>query len=401
MKANSTVGSAFGNPEEIRSYKEDNFWVLPKTMIGIELELEGVTSIPVLKSPNYWSVKEDGSLRNLSANTTSIELVLNFPLSGHDLTSAISYLNTVLNSKKEKYKISPRCSTHIHLDVRELDFNKLLNLLIIYTILEKPLYNYCGGDRENNNFCLPFYKAEKNVFEHLSYFDIVNEHFNKLQNIVLSDYRYSGLNLCSIKKFGSLEFRQFPGTMDVHKISQWINIIMCIKKAAIEYNKELKVLPLSFSENGIEKSVSDIFGKYFKYIKYSQLEYDVLCGVRQAQDIIYKRNIEIEDTILSAIDAGKTSGSYYDKLVEKFDTFSNDNPPVKQTKFIGHFPYLLNILKGDIWPFNNKYFVYEKKRTTSGFIISIVSNNNNITYSYSLLTNGYLFSLGKDTPPPQ
>ena len=282
-----TVGKAFGKAAEIRSYKEDAQWVLPSCMVGVELELEGIAPTFKFSGSNYWEVKEDGSLRDINDGETSKELVFSVPLCGYDLTKALSILKHTLDKQKKKPVTSPRCSTHIHIDVRELTFNKLLNFLVLYTIVERPLYHYCGNSRENNNFCLPFYKAEGAIFSHISSKDMLSG-ANELVASVLSNKRYSGLNICALKLFGSVEFRHLPGTVDVDKITQWINILMCIKKAAIEYNGQLQLIPKTFSEKGIENNVKEIFKNYYQYITYPELEYDVLQGIRQAQDILYE-----------------------------------------------------------------------------------------------------------------
>lgn len=341
-KEAGTVGGLYGKQEEIRSYKEDTSWVLPTTMIGVELELEGVKTFPKFSGPQYWETKEDGSLRDIDdEGSTSMELVFAIPLCGYDLTKALSILKHTLDKQKYKPVVSPRCSTHIHIDVRELNFNKLLNLLIIYTIVERPLYHYCGNDRENNNFCLPFYKAESRVFNAISQKDILGTK-DRLVNITSGDRRYSGLNLCSLQRFGSLEFRQLPGTTDVDKITQWINIIMCIKKAALDYTEELQTLPVSFSEKGIEKNVKEIFGEYYPYIKYPELEYDVLQGIRQAQDIIYESKMDSEEQTL--VEKMRSDNPvYYNKILEKFNLKGKKIPDKKEAKIKASYNYSPNV----------------------------------------------------------
>jgi len=45
--------------------------------------------------------------------------------------------------------------------------------------------------------------------------------------------KYSALNSNSLATFGTLEFRHMAGTVDINKISDWINILLQLKVAAI------------------------------------------------------------------------------------------------------------------------------------------------------------------------
>jgi hypothetical protein len=288
MSNYKNVGDFYGKQQDIRTFKEDNDWVLPSTMMGLEIELEGFSKYPKFNGPQYWEQKEDGSLRNIREKIP-IEFVFASPLCGYDLTRAISLFDETIASLKEKPYASPRTSTHVHLDVREISFNQLLNLIIMYTVVERPLYKYCGIQREESNFCLPFYKAEGLVFEQLYATDIIGN-AEQLVSVTTGQNRYNGLNVCALKKFGTLEFRQFPGTFNTVLIRRWINIIMCLKKAAVEYSGNLFKLPAVFSEAGIKTQVEKIFGNYFPYLDYPEMEYDVLLGIRLAQDILYRND---------------------------------------------------------------------------------------------------------------
>ena len=314
-KKHMTVANVFNRNEEIRSYKEDDMWVLPGCMIGVEIELEGVRERFKFKGPAYWEEKQDGSLRDIDSHLSSTELVFSLPLCGYDLKRALLAFDTCMKEVAVRPKTSPRCSVHVHIDVRDLNMSKLLNLLVIYTIVERMLYKFCGEGREDSNFCIPFYKGESRIFEYLSAHDMLNE-ADGLIDAASSERRYSGLNVCSLKRYGSLEFRQFPATLDINKIMLWINIIMSIKKAALEYKNELTELPKSFSEEGIEKKVSGIFGNYFQYLKYPELEYDVLQGIRQAQDILYAKRMEATDVEINNR-KDEVPSPFYTKLIQK------------------------------------------------------------------------------------
>ncbi len=81
--------------------------------VGIELELEGSDHIEA----DMWDCTEDGSLRN------GCEMVCSRPYNGQELLDAINNLSeAVAESHAEG---TWRCSTHVHMDMRDADSNIL------------------------------------------------------------------------------------------------------------------------------------------------------------------------------------------------------------------------------------------------------------------------------------
>lgn len=285
---NSSIGEVFEKVVDVRSYAEDSSWVLPNCLIGLELELEGCSSTFMVKN-KLWEIKGDNSLRNVNG-FDPFELVFSMPLSGKDLTQAVDDLN-VINKLKVKPVLSSRTSLHAHLDVRDLTLYQFLKLLISYTVFERSLFKFCGIERENNIFCLPFYKAEGAIFEEFSIPYIISKH---IKNLSRESYRYSALNLASLNKFGTVEFRHMGGTWDTTKIRDWVNIIMCLKKYAIsDDSTKIKELPTLFSAKGFVQCSKEVFGEYYtsKICNYPDIDTDIMSGIRLAQDIIFKENL--------------------------------------------------------------------------------------------------------------
>lgn len=298
--ADKTVGDFFGKDPEIRTYREDETWVLPNTMVGLEIELEGFDRRPTIPPPYYWTFHEEGSLRDING-LRPFEFVFSMPFCGYDLSRALQVFDKIIKSLKSKPHTSPRGSTHVHLDVREFTLEQVISLITFYTIVERPLYRYCGSRREDNNFCLPFYKAEAVVFSNLSRYDVIKQNGRSLSNVTATEtYRYNGLNVCSLRKFGTIEFRQYPSCADVSQITEWINIIMCLKKAVIENKHDIGSIPVEMSRTGILESVQKIFGPYFNRLFYPEMEYDLYQGIRLAQNILYKEEQSLAELDLSS-----------------------------------------------------------------------------------------------------
>lgn len=277
------TGEVFGHPQEIRSFKEDSEWVLPHTLVGIELELEGFKKRPDLpKFSSYWVTHDEPSIRAYD-NLRAYELVFSLPLSGYDLTRALSELPRVLESTNSVPIISRRTGFHVHLDVRDLPVNLIYNFIIVYLIFERLLFSYCGKTREDNLFCLPFYKASF-IYDMLSFENTTKS----LQNLSLEQYRYNALNLASLRRFGTLEFRQHPGTYSVPLIQTWINIIMCLKKFVLTYNNSAPVLLQIAQKDGFTRFTEMVFGNYKNLFSFPDGEQLFQQGLRDASEVIIK-----------------------------------------------------------------------------------------------------------------
>lgn len=315
------VNEVFGQSCEVRTYKEDQAWVLPSTMIGVEIELEriGDRFRGYMKSP-LWSETEDGSLRIID-DLPAVEYRFALPLCGVDLTKALNVLKQAIKNFDDVRGILPLCSNrtsvHVHIDVRDMPMDKLYNFVLLYTIFEKPLFHFVAENREDSIFCLPFYKAENSLFEDFSERLFTND-FGKLSSMCGTSYRYNAFNLCSLRKFGSIEFRHLEGTYDVERISTWINIIMQLKKAAMEISIPYNELPKKFSQNGLLAMHKSVFGPFAELLSYQSMYVDILDGIRLAQDVIF-RDIANKhlDTLWQKVDSNQLHPDGLKKFVKR------------------------------------------------------------------------------------
>lgn len=179
--------------------------------IGIEVEMEHWHNINSGLYNYLWQFKGDGSLRNNGMEAISV------PVKGEWIRHAIKSLFDVIG----KVKFTPRTSIHVHLDVRTLTQRQLTAFILVYLSVESLLYKFVGNDRDKNIYCVPLYTTTLVN----SLVDMLNKSIAKHD---FSNNRYAGLNLDSLRKFGTLEFRQLHGTHDTTKIVNWINLIFKI-----------------------------------------------------------------------------------------------------------------------------------------------------------------------------
>lgn len=171
--------------------------VLPAGNIGIEIELEGNANgrWPTVEG---WELKPDGSLRD------GMEYVFDGPQSGDNALGSINDLDQAMATFKPEPTF--RCSTHIHVDVRDLTWEQYERLVLLYMIYEDVLFDHAQAYRRQSNFCIPFmandWLAEKFGREVIGRAD-VNHKFMGAQHWP----KYSALNLQTTSSFGTVEFR--------------------------------------------------------------------------------------------------------------------------------------------------------------------------------------------------
>ena len=131
------------NPRNIHAEGND---LLPPGNIGIEIELEGGND--EWPRAEGWELKPDGSLRD------GMEYVFDGPQSGDLALGSIESVSDAMEGHGPQPTF--RCSTHIHVDVRDLNWTQYERLILLYMMYEDALFDHCEPYRRMSNFCVPF-----------------------------------------------------------------------------------------------------------------------------------------------------------------------------------------------------------------------------------------------------
>ena len=162
-----------------------------------------------------------------------------------------------------------------------------MTLITLFLIFERSFIKYHGGDREDNIFCTPFYRAPDSL-DLLSdiYTGIKSGSlFNDLVRGALDGFeKYHGLNLGSVINHGSLEFRHMPG----------IKIIQYLKKAALNLEINYPRLIQEVSGNATFL-VRDVFKECADSLMYGEMTHDLMQGARLAQRLVDYDVIAVAD----------------------------------------------------------------------------------------------------------
>ncbi len=244
-----------GNGKIPAEYKPSFTFCGPKITMGIEVEVENIPRADLDNKCdwNYWHVKEDGSLRNHGYEYVS------FPLTGKEIDYAV---NNLFGALPKKADFSDRTSIHIHENMRNKTCKDIVNILMLYLVFEKLLYNFAGPARYKNIFCVPVQDTKLPIAlsNYLTHGD--------LKVLVREWSKYSGLNIVPLKHLGSIEFRHMHGNRDVEYILRWINIIQRITIYAVRMEfldlfNELRTLNTT---SGYEALVMRVFEEDSRYL---------------------------------------------------------------------------------------------------------------------------------------
>lgn len=285
--------------------------------VGVEVELEDVSGFYDLGTKNF---VEDHSLKIGGAEFVTIPIKMRY---------LEVELQRLFGSIVSTPTVSSRCSTHVHVNVRDMTVAQVLNMVMLYTIFERSLYRI-SGDRWLNNFCIPIQSAPETFNRLLRYSNKPSQwEWNK----------YQGLNLCPIwggesSKIGTVEFRQLHGTTSVEEIIQWCNIITSLKRAAQGFDQEelLAHIRTMNTTSGYWWLVRTVFGRYSKLLTdHSNFAEDTERGITVLKTCIPRAMLGYKEekttktskpNTLKSIDVGVDISSlymFYDELV-KSDT---------------------------------------------------------------------------------
>ncbi len=275
------IGTLVNRPAAALVYTGTSRLVLPDTYVGVEVEAENVPRSFMDRPPpdikTHWHPHIDDSLRD-----NGMEFAFAQPLFGMDVINAIVTLCEV--ARKHDFKTSMRTGLHVHIDVRELNLDQFIRLQVLYALVEAPIFRWVGDGRDKNHFCLPWYVAQGDLRKAASAFMAPPPECQKILERV---HRYSACNLQAVAKFGSLEFRHLKTCFDSSRIIQWINILLSLKKAAVNSIIPPEAL-CEYSLNiGARQFLNEVFGPIATELWYPDYYKDIYeFGALSAEEII-------------------------------------------------------------------------------------------------------------------
>lgn len=194
--------------------------------VGLELEVEFKPSYSAGSFYNHdhsWLMKGDQSLKN------GLEFVGRNPFKvGPTLLPKIKAITEPLAASGMVDEGNPRGSFHVHVNVLGKTLVQIWNAVTAYWLIEDVLLRYCAPHRYYNHFCLRMNSAPGLIAACVS---DINNHasFNSFPE---NTFKYSALNLATVRTFGSLEFRAMHSTLDANAIHLWTTSLFSLVENA-------------------------------------------------------------------------------------------------------------------------------------------------------------------------
>ena len=246
---------------------------------AMELEMEASFNGAYFPQVSGWRLDQDGSLRGNSA-----EYVFRAPVNPEYVANKLDVLFDELDAANIDLMESHRTSTHVHVNVSDKTPVQIMTIVCLYAVVEELLTLFVTPERRSNAFCLRFCDSH-DIVDYLAANLRAPVPF-KLLRISESSSRYTSLNLRSLNKFGSLEFRLMQGAQTAHEAHSWFKLIQEIVEASRSFTNPADIIS-RFSGYGPQGFVEIFLPGLYEACRQNFNETAVIAGMRIAQEIAY------------------------------------------------------------------------------------------------------------------
>lgn len=282
--------------------------------VGIELEIEGEVS-PVSQS-KYWESKHDGSLRG------GLEYVTQGAIPLAEVGKAMVFLNRIFEKRGAKPVFSFRTSSHVHVNVLDLDEQQYLNTVYLYWLFEPVLIEASGDSRKSNRFCLSTRDSDSPISSLIKTFR-VGFNWRNIRSVFRPDYcKYSAINLATTGSLGTIEVRTMEGSLDPERIENWCKLLVAIREYGAK-SENLMEIHDTINEVGVRRFFAKVAGDVADYFDYPNLDNDIELQRSLLIDVLYlSKGVKIESKD-SSVQKRKPSGVYDQVVIDEIDRFVN------------------------------------------------------------------------------
>lgn len=183
------------------------------TAAGVNTVVEGYNHA----TREHWKIVSDASLRGLPDAFELVSPVLQGQ-AGLDAVAKAGEVLVLLGAKVNK-----ACGLHVHVDARDLTVKQVGNVCKMFGKYENCFDQLVPASRRNNRFCDSILGGR--TIEQLFAACDSSKTVAELRSNVNSFSRYRKLNLESLERHGTVEFRQHSGTVEAAKMVEWVKLV--------------------------------------------------------------------------------------------------------------------------------------------------------------------------------
>lgn len=194
--------------------------------VGIRCAVEGYNH----NTTNHWKIVNDCSIQG----SQGFELVSPI-LQGENGLMQVAIVGDTL--ERLGAKVNTSCGLHVHIDGRDLTVNSMSRICKMWLKYETCFDSIVPASRRNNRFALGIrskFATLEAAFAKLA----TATSIQGLTRIMNSDNfggssRYHKLNLESMVRHGTVEFRQHSGTVNGLKMVNWVKLVGGFVESAV------------------------------------------------------------------------------------------------------------------------------------------------------------------------
>tara|TARA_R100000700_G_C3178343_1_gene154012 strand:- start:3774 stop:4811 length:1038 start_codon:yes stop_codon:yes gene_type:complete len=214
----------------------NNLPTITDRTFGIEMEFEGADIREVARTLNqvvechfegythtvldYWKIVTDGSLPNYDTCGEIVSPILKGQEGIEQLAKVCEALDTI-----EGIHVTRRCGLHIHLGVEDLTVGQIQTVYERYADYESQIDLVMPRSRRRSNahWCGSITGSKNRV----------KRATTKRRLAGSAGTRYLKVNLESLARYGTIEFRQHSGTLNFTKIVNWLSFLMAFVEKSV------------------------------------------------------------------------------------------------------------------------------------------------------------------------
>lgn len=213
--------------------------------IGIEFELENLTGPKQFRRElldrGAWTDVHDGSLRGESR-----EFITRVPIKGDAAVAALENIYEAAGGAMEPFS-SLRTSAHVHVNVLDMTTAQLAVYSMAGAMAEPAILAMVDEYRKFCGYCINSLPAAARM---------VYAHMRGRAPVTGLTSRYYGVNVLSVEKHGTLEFRHFSVPNTIEEAVRNINLCLMLKRLSIDIAEAQKELS---NKKSVEDAVNRLY----------------------------------------------------------------------------------------------------------------------------------------------
>ena len=198
-----------------------------------EIEVERAQHDFMWTDDTEWSPVPDGSLRN--DGMEFITPPVRFETLGR---MAREYYAA---HDRLGYEANIRTGIHVHADMRWRTLEQVAAICAVYAYVEPLMFEYCGAEREECIYCVPWYRAPDDAIL-LGELLRSDGDWRHVHHGLERMCKYGALYLEPLRRLGTIEFRAAPTYENPHHLMTWVALIKRLVLAGTYYGTPERVM---------------------------------------------------------------------------------------------------------------------------------------------------------------